>query len=357
LQPLGGESANHSAVNFLCPDVGPGGAHPLYAGAVSQVVTLRAGDALFLPEGWWHQVDSDGATIAVNYWRARALRVGAGDGMHARLCASDKLVLRVCVSCVCRWRSAFGESLGGDMDAYFARRACESLVAAEKARLLCEQPLCVATRSCSDVRFCPVQARMLDVVVPAALPGEDEDEAGAEEDAKRQRGDTAAAAAPPPLSRRERAAFATLRAAAARAAAPTAPADVEALFAALSPAALQRVLASLALDAPSELRRLLLSRLTPVAAELLTARLEAADAQRGGSAAEDGAGFFYGHFYGAFSGGSAEDGQRDDDDGDGDVCDEDGLSRLFGRLLDLKEALAAEALRRVIAAVLQPRAG
>ncbi len=140
-QPLGGESANHSAVNFLCPDVAPGSAHPLYAGAVSQVVTLRAGDALFLPEGWWHQVDSDGATIAVNYWRARALRVGAG-GWHAcMLVCTSQVVLRVCVSCVCRWRSTFGESLGGDMDAYFARRACESLVAAEKARLLREHTL------------------------------------------------------------------------------------------------------------------------------------------------------------------------------------------------------------------------
>ena len=28
-------------------------------------VLPQAGDALFIPEGWWHQVDSQGATTAV----------------------------------------------------------------------------------------------------------------------------------------------------------------------------------------------------------------------------------------------------------------------------------------------------
>ena len=30
----------------------------------------QAGDALLIPEGWWHQVDSDPATLAVNFWWA-----------------------------------------------------------------------------------------------------------------------------------------------------------------------------------------------------------------------------------------------------------------------------------------------
>lgn len=31
-------------------------------------VLMQAGDALFIPAGWWHQVDSDDVTIAVNFW-------------------------------------------------------------------------------------------------------------------------------------------------------------------------------------------------------------------------------------------------------------------------------------------------
>ena len=64
-QPLGGESSNHSAVDFVRPDAAR---HPLYARAVCCCVTLLAGDALFIPEGYWHQVDNDGTTLAVNSW-------------------------------------------------------------------------------------------------------------------------------------------------------------------------------------------------------------------------------------------------------------------------------------------------
>ena len=31
-------------------------------------VTVNAGEALFIPEGWWHQVWSEAGTIAANYW-------------------------------------------------------------------------------------------------------------------------------------------------------------------------------------------------------------------------------------------------------------------------------------------------
>ena len=40
---------------------------------VNRLVTAcvcQAGDALLIPEGWWHQVDSDPATLAVNFWWA-----------------------------------------------------------------------------------------------------------------------------------------------------------------------------------------------------------------------------------------------------------------------------------------------
>ena len=63
---------------------------------------FQAGDALFLPEGWWHQVDSEAVTIAVNFW----------------------------------WRSLSDRQLGGHMDAYYLRRAAQSLTDTLKADLL-----------------------------------------------------------------------------------------------------------------------------------------------------------------------------------------------------------------------------
>ena len=63
---------------------------------------MQAGDALFLPEGWWHQIDSEGSTIAVNFW----------------------------------WRSPFDRLLGTHMDAYYLRRIARSLTEARKADLL-----------------------------------------------------------------------------------------------------------------------------------------------------------------------------------------------------------------------------
>lgn len=62
----------------------------------------QAGDALYLPEGWWHQVDSGGVTVAVNFW----------------------------------WRSAFDARLGSHMDVYYLRRLAQSLTDAQKAELL-----------------------------------------------------------------------------------------------------------------------------------------------------------------------------------------------------------------------------
>lgn len=62
----------------------------------------QAGDALFVPEGWWHQVSSEGVTIAVNFW----------------------------------WRSAFHWLLGGHMDAYYLRRLASSLMDRQRGELL-----------------------------------------------------------------------------------------------------------------------------------------------------------------------------------------------------------------------------
>lgn len=37
-------------------------------GCTTCTATLQVGDALFIPEGWWHQVRSDRCTMALNYW-------------------------------------------------------------------------------------------------------------------------------------------------------------------------------------------------------------------------------------------------------------------------------------------------
>lgn len=64
--PVHSKSANHSQVDVSNPDLGR---HPRFADAKPHMrVVLDAGDALFIPEGWWHQVDSDAFSIAVNFW-------------------------------------------------------------------------------------------------------------------------------------------------------------------------------------------------------------------------------------------------------------------------------------------------
>ena len=64
------------------------------------LVSFQAGDALFIPEGWWHQVDSQDMTIAVNFW----------------------------------WRSAFSKSLQPHMHAYYLRRVMDGLLDLERHR-------------------------------------------------------------------------------------------------------------------------------------------------------------------------------------------------------------------------------
>ncbi|KAK9862617.1 hypothetical protein WJX84_009137 [Apatococcus fuscideae] len=107
-QPVWGESPNHSPVNSFQPDFIK---HPEFEKALSSRVTctLQAGDALFLPEGWWHQVQSEGITIAVNFW----------------------------------WASDFEQKLGGHMDAYYLRRLVHSMLTSHTAAslaTLCGEP-------------------------------------------------------------------------------------------------------------------------------------------------------------------------------------------------------------------------
>lgn len=67
-----------------------------------QSVTLHAGDALFLPEGWYHQVDSEAVSIAINLW----------------------------------WSSRVSLQLGSHMDAYLLRRLLVNLLDGEKDKII-----------------------------------------------------------------------------------------------------------------------------------------------------------------------------------------------------------------------------
>ncbi|BBN16930.1 protein MpHDM8 [Marchantia polymorpha subsp. ruderalis] len=99
--PIHGEASNHSGVDMVVPNYNM---HPLFKKAVqgAKVVTLRAGDALFIPEGWYHQVNNTGVTIAVNFW----------------------------------WPSKISLLLGSPMDGYILRRVISSLLDREKKRIL-----------------------------------------------------------------------------------------------------------------------------------------------------------------------------------------------------------------------------
>ena len=77
--PLG-ESANHSGVDVTCtayePEADPKDLFPEFfdhEGTGCEIPpdetrVLRAGDCLFIPEGWWHWVDSSSGAMAVNFW-------------------------------------------------------------------------------------------------------------------------------------------------------------------------------------------------------------------------------------------------------------------------------------------------
>ncbi|KAF4043993.1 Cupin-like domain [Phytophthora infestans] len=78
--PVHTKSVNHSQVNIVQPDLEK---HPRFPEAAAQRFEVAAGDALVIPEGWWHQVDSDEFTIAVNYW---------WNGVREQLVANKRMV-------------------------------------------------------------------------------------------------------------------------------------------------------------------------------------------------------------------------------------------------------------------------
>lgn len=204
------------------------------------------------------------------------------------------------------------------MDVYYARRAFESLITAEKKRLLAEGVQAARARQ--------------------QLPAQQDAEAGASAGpAKRARVEPAAPrewADEAALSAEEREALSYLRTCGqdlryglTSLAAPA----VDTKLLEVTPTTMQQVLGHLAVRDPATLRTLMLQGLTPRAAEQLTVAFEEADRLRGGSAAADGDSGFYGVFYAALGA------QRD---------------AFLRRLLHLKELFAAQAAENVRAAVL-----
>jgi hypothetical protein len=71
-----GAPKNYSPVDFQSPDLSQ---FPLFAQATVYEADIQAGDCLFLPALWWHQVNSaPSRTIAVNHWwQAHSLAVSS----------------------------------------------------------------------------------------------------------------------------------------------------------------------------------------------------------------------------------------------------------------------------------------
>ncbi|CAI9107755.1 OLC1v1007191C1 [Oldenlandia corymbosa var. corymbosa] len=80
--PIYGEASNHCAVDIQKPDFC---AYPRAKRSddFSQKIILHAGDALFIPEGWYHQVDSEDLTIAVNFWWRSDMMSGLSEHMDS----------------------------------------------------------------------------------------------------------------------------------------------------------------------------------------------------------------------------------------------------------------------------------
>ncbi|PWA62871.1 2-oxoglutarate (2OG) and Fe(II)-dependent oxygenase superfamily protein [Artemisia annua] len=129
--PLYGEASNHSAVPIDEIDLS---LHPRaeHSKKYSQRVILHAGDALFIPEGWFHQVDSESLTVAVNFW----------------------------------WRSEMMSGMSEHMDSYYLRRILKRLTDKEMNQMLSKTSLGASNKPSyeqSDEHGCNVVANNIKV--------------------------------------------------------------------------------------------------------------------------------------------------------------------------------------------------
>ncbi|CAO2194860.1 unnamed protein product [Urochloa humidicola] len=105
--PVYGEASNHSSVSIEEPDYSRY-TRARYMKEYSERVVLNRGDVLFIPEGWYHQVDSDDFTIAINFW----------------------------------WKSRIMTQMLEHMDAYYLRRILSRLVDKEMNNMVQKSPFC-----------------------------------------------------------------------------------------------------------------------------------------------------------------------------------------------------------------------
>lgn len=247
----------------------------------------QAGDALFIPEGWWHQIDSDDLTVAVSHWWEGAATVAT--------------------------------TAAPDAGPYHVRRLLRAEIEQRTAQLLGSiYPMALVQKSRSsrvvlpatasdraEVSGGPVEARALSLIAlavgralekptvasPTAQRRSDHMGDNSGRPGKRRSTATGAAAdqhaddasnqlmAGLPCCTEAEAAASLLQNGV------LADADVELglsdnitrTFAALSPDALRRVLDAAAARVPRTVEALLLHALRPAAAELLTRKLEHAD--------------------------------------------------------------------------------
>ncbi|CAL4961121.1 unnamed protein product [Urochloa decumbens] len=105
--PVYGEASNQSSVSIEEPDYSSY-ARARYMKEYSERVVLNRGDVLFIPEGWYHQVDSDDLTIAINFW----------------------------------WKSRIMTQMLEHMDAYYLRRILSRLMDKEMNIMVQKSPFC-----------------------------------------------------------------------------------------------------------------------------------------------------------------------------------------------------------------------
>ncbi|GAB4817820.1 hypothetical protein N2152v2_004866 [Parachlorella kessleri] len=101
-QPIYHESANHSPADLAALNTDRFPALSKALPGLLETFSLQPGDGLYIPEGWWHQVESEEGTLAVNFW----------------------------------WESDLARAMGGCMDRYYFRRLAQSLLEQEKQRRL-----------------------------------------------------------------------------------------------------------------------------------------------------------------------------------------------------------------------------
>ncbi|KAF1335377.1 Clavaminate synthase-like protein, partial [Globisporangium splendens] len=134
--PVHTKSANHSQVDVAQPDLSK---HPHFANATSQQYIVNAGDALVIPEGWWHQVDSDAYTIAVNFWfdgvRQQLTQVPAMTPYYSRVLLEDLIKQEADAYLKQRRQLAIQQELGQERGD-FAERILRCQCQAEKESML-----------------------------------------------------------------------------------------------------------------------------------------------------------------------------------------------------------------------------